>query len=83
MGESNSRNAELLARRRRHAWGFSLAAALPFLVFLAVLTTAPISLGWRPFGGAISIAIYLAVLLYAWPVVIGAAYIITADREAP
>jgi uncharacterized membrane protein (DUF485 family) len=42
-----------------------------------------VSLGWRPFGGSISIAIYIAVLLFAWPVVIGAAYIVVADREAP
>jgi uncharacterized membrane protein (DUF485 family) len=61
----------------------SLVAILPFAVFLTVLSTDPVSLGWRPFGGPISIAIYLAVFLFVWPIVVNAIYIARADRDQP
>jgi uncharacterized membrane protein (DUF485 family) len=62
-------------------WRMSIAAIVPYFAFIGVLSVAPASLGWVPFGGSISIAIYLGLFLFAWPIIVSVAYKLAADRD--
>jgi uncharacterized membrane protein (DUF485 family) len=61
-------------RLRRVAW-LSLAGLAPYAAFIALLSLDPAAMGARPFGGAVSLAIWLALFLFAWPVIVAILYL--------
>jgi uncharacterized membrane protein (DUF485 family) len=65
----------IIARRLRRVVAFSLAASLPYVAFVTLLIVSPATMGLRPFGGSVSLAIYLAFFLFAWPIFIAAIYL--------
>ncbi len=72
----------IIARRLRRVSAYSAAASLPYIAFVILLIVSPATMGERPFGGAVSLAIYLAFFLFAWPIFIAAVYLRGVDSGA-
>lgn len=65
----------IIARRLRRVVAYSIAASLPYIVFVILLIVSPATMATHPFGGAISLSIYSAFFLFAWPIIIAAVYL--------
>ncbi len=65
----------IIARRLRRVVAYSIAASLPYVAFVILLIVSPATMGERPFGGSVSLAIYSAFFLFAWPIIIAAVYL--------
>jgi uncharacterized membrane protein (DUF485 family) len=72
----------VIARRLRRVSAYSAAAALPYIAFVTLLIMSPATMGEKPFGGSVSLAIYLAFFLFAWPIFIAAIYLRGVDDGA-
>jgi uncharacterized membrane protein (DUF485 family) len=80
MGDQNPTEPAFIARRLHRVWTLSIAGVVPYALLVLMLSASPASLGWRPFGGSISLAIYCAVFLFAWPAIVATVYIRAANR---
>ena len=81
MGKTDSTAKSDLNRRLRRATWLSVAALVPYCAFIAILSFVPEILARRPIESSpASLALYLALVLFAWPVIIAIYYARTATR---
>ena len=68
------------ARGRPSAALYSALVSGPFAIFLLLLIVRPDALGWVPIeGGVVSVAVYTAVILFFWSVVVSVLYLRHAE----
>jgi uncharacterized membrane protein (DUF485 family) len=76
MGDQITPERSGIDRRLRRVWWLSAAGVAPYIAFVALLSLSPATLGLRPIPDtSISLAIWLALFLFAWPVVVAVIYI--------